>query len=214
MDSVLVKHQKKVYGWKEFNEDGETYRIKAVVRYDDECGNGHNTFSITGTIERRSKNGRWLDDRGGCIHEEIAKHFPELSPLIKWHLVSSDEPMHYFANTLYLAGVKDCHGLKKGEFRQFRDRETGLLSWKLSDGIKLEKYVDSATRPEGSVTLVYEPWGRTGEGKEPEIESARRTAIWADATLEQLQSKEALEAHLAEIMPQFKRDVESLGFVY
>lgn len=63
------------------------------MRYDDRCGNGHNTFSITGSTVRK----------GGCLHELIAKHFPELAHMIKWHLVSSDGPLHYIANTIYWA---------------------------------------------------------------------------------------------------------------
>jgi len=37
----------------------------------------------------------------GCLHDEIRQHFPELAHLIKWHLVSTDGPLHYIANTLY-----------------------------------------------------------------------------------------------------------------
>lgn len=43
----------------------------------------------------------------GCIHETIAAAFPELAPFIKWHLVSTDGPMHYVANTVYLAGARE-----------------------------------------------------------------------------------------------------------
>lgn len=112
--SVLVKHQVKTYGPKFYTEDGTRYRITAKVRYDDQCGNGHNTFSITATIDRNS-GGRWENDMGGCCHEEVAKHFPALAPFIKWHLTSSDGPMHYPGNVIYLAGVRDCWGKLKDE---------------------------------------------------------------------------------------------------
>lgn len=212
-NSQTVKHQKQVKGWREYTEDGTTYRIRAVVRWDDECGNGHNSFSVTGTIEQKGKY-KWLDYSGGCIHEEIVKHFPELAPFIKWHLCDSDMPMYYFANTMYLAGDRDCWGLRKGESRQIRNGKTGQLCWILEGNARLEKYVDSDIKPEGTVILNYVPWCRIGEGKAPELDAARRTAIWPDATLEQLTSKEALEKHLAEIMPQFKADVEALGFIW
>lgn len=88
--SVLITNQKKVYGWKEYQRNGERFRIKATVRHDDECGNGHNSFSVTGTIEEKRGNGRWYDSAGGCIHEEIVKHFPKLAPFIKWHLMSTE----------------------------------------------------------------------------------------------------------------------------
>lgn len=108
--SILTKKQTKEYR-KNISYDGEPARIKATVRYDDDCGNGHNSFAITGEI--------WQRRRGvvtcGCIHDEIAKHFPKLKPFIKWHLMSSDGPMHYVANSLYHASTKDCHGCEKGE---------------------------------------------------------------------------------------------------
>lgn len=73
--------------------------IIVTVRHDDTCRNGHNTFSVTGDIYKKS---RWAG--GGCPHEEIAKHFPELTPLIKWHLCSTDGPLHYVENSFYWAG--------------------------------------------------------------------------------------------------------------
>ena len=73
------------------------------LRYDDECGNGHNTFSITAL-------GR---DMGGCCHEEIVQAFPGLEPFIKWHLCSNDGPLHYFDNTLFFAGDQDPFGKPK-----------------------------------------------------------------------------------------------------
>ncbi len=115
--SVLTKNQKIKTGWR-IIENGER-RIRATICYDDECGNGHNSFSITGETQRKGRGGKWEDDTGGCIHDEIEKHFPEYKHLIKWHLVSSDGPMDYVANTLYYASDKDCWGLRKGEPSRF-----------------------------------------------------------------------------------------------
>lgn len=109
--SALVKRQVKTYGPKSYSEHGHIFRITVGVRHDDECGNGHNSFAITATIDEKLGNGRWVDHMGGCCHEEVAKHFPELAPLIKWHLTSTDEPMHYIANTLYWLGYSGwCDG--------------------------------------------------------------------------------------------------------
>ena len=212
MTSILTKSQ---FTTKEktFTQGGEEYRIKVKIRYDDECGNGNNSFSITGQIDRRSGS-RWIDECGGCIHEEIAKHFPELKKYIKWHLCGSDEPMYYLANTLYLAGDRDCNGLRKGEEKQLRNGKTGELCWILENDSNLEKYVDSDTKPEGTIILTYKPWLRIGEGKEPDLEGARNAAIWPDATLEQLTNKELLLARLPALMEEFKKDVEELGFIY
>lgn len=78
--------------------------IRAIIRFDDKCRNGHNTFSITGET--------W-DGSGGCIHDEIARAFPHLAPFIKWHGVSTDGPTHYVANTVYHAGERIGEGKKR-----------------------------------------------------------------------------------------------------
>ena len=91
-------------------------RIVAEIRFDDQCRNGHNTFSITGdTFDPKGRH-----ESGGCIHREIAEHFPDLAPLLKWHLCSTDGPLHYEANTLYLAGDRDHAGKRKGEPSRFQ----------------------------------------------------------------------------------------------
>lgn len=114
-ESVIVKHQKKIYTKLGVAEFGEKVDIVAKVRHDDSCGNGHNSFSITGTIYEAGKRGDMAYLSGGCIHDEIKKHFPELAPFIKWHLSSTDEPIHYVSNTLYHARDTDYNGYRKGE---------------------------------------------------------------------------------------------------
>jgi hypothetical protein len=90
-------------------EDGSI--IVAEARFDDDCKNGHNTFAITAYLyDRTQRNGdghavgtqgrRYLGSCG-CQHDLVVQHFPELAPLIKWHLSSTDGPMHYVANTIY-----------------------------------------------------------------------------------------------------------------
>jgi len=111
MDSILTRNQVKKFN-KSIRFEGKPANIVCEVRYDDQCGNGHNSFSITGHV--RLVGGKdW--EIGGCIHEEIAKHFPELAHLIKWHLFDSNGPMYYLQNTMYHASDKDCHGYRKGE---------------------------------------------------------------------------------------------------
>lgn len=103
MNSTLTKSQMKVFGPRACRSLGYGRRamIKATVRYDDREGNGHNTFSIVGEIYVPGKNDC---EAGGMLSEEIAQYFPELAPFMKWHLVSTDGPMHYIANSLYWAG--------------------------------------------------------------------------------------------------------------
>lgn len=152
-DSVLTKNQKKTFGPKPIDGWGKGAQITATVRFDDECGNGHNSFAITAEIRRP----RARDcDACGCLHDEVAKHFPELAPLIKWHLCSTDGPMHYIANTEY--------HVKQGR-----------------------------------------------------LDYARSTAIWPDATEEELKAPglhKELQERLPALMSEFRAAVESLGFTW
>ena len=108
--SKLTKSQTKNFS-KTIQYDGKTCTMNVHVRYDDECGNGHNSFAITGEVIYRSYENPEIC---GCIHEEIEKHFPELKKYIKWHLTSSDGPMHYVANTIYHAKDREDTKLEIG----------------------------------------------------------------------------------------------------
>lgn len=92
---------------------GGEMRVK--IRFDDECQNGHQSFSITADVITDASRRRRDIEAGGCLHDEIAAAFPELAPLIKWHLMSCDGPMHYIANTVYHASDCDSSGRRKGE---------------------------------------------------------------------------------------------------
>jgi hypothetical protein len=106
--SVLTKKQTKTFGPRPISGWGQNATLTAEVRYDDECGNGHNSFSVTGEIRVPRRRDC---EACGMLHDEIRKVFPELEPYLKWHLVSSDKPMHYIANTLYWLGYSGwCNG--------------------------------------------------------------------------------------------------------
>ncbi len=269
MKSVLTKHQTKTFGPKTYMENGIKYRITANVRYDDQCGNGHNSFSITGDIDRH--NGiRWIEDAGGCIHNEIGKHFPELKPFIKWHLTSSDGPMHYVANTMYHARDCDRDGLRPGDAYQFftrlkfdgipftfKEHEKGFWAYLAEVGdfnnINVEpvpydgkdaynfapNYSLTGFIKENELKQWYRaPFKSKREATEflnalqnsgyefiktptawakevtPNLEFARSSAIWPDATLEQLRDKDLLEARLPKLMADFESAMIKLGFVF
>lgn len=220
-DSKLTKSQVRTYGPKLI--EGGRRRITVKVRFDDQCGNGHNSFAITADIDRKNRFDAWEDDCGGCCHDEVAKHFPELAPFIKWHLTSSDGPMHYLANTLYLAGERDFNGLLKGEFRHFKSHGPtqnngveGVPNWVLEFPKDIPTDVYSHTKPT-PVTVEWKPYGRTGEGKVRELDAARHCAVWPDATDAELCAenlRERLLARLPGLMAEFKSDMEKLGFAY
>lgn len=110
--------------WKASRPDprDSNQRVTIEVRFDDNCGNGHNTFSVTGEVrDIRYKGDRGFVSGGQCI-EDISAAFPELVPLLKWHLVSTDGPMHYLANTIYQASDRDHNGRAKGEPSRWEHR--------------------------------------------------------------------------------------------
>ena len=62
-------------------------------------------FSVTGEVERRAGNNRWVFESGGAIHDQIAEQMPELKPLLLVHLADEDGvPMHCYENAAYWAG--------------------------------------------------------------------------------------------------------------
>lgn len=185
--SVRTLWQRKETPWKVYTEGNQQYHIRAELRYDDSCKNGHNTFAITGEIERwQADSGRWADDSGGCIHDDIAKHFPEYAHLIKWHLTSSDGPTHYVENTLYWLGWK------------------GWCDGKSTSPPNLQHARNCAVWPElpESFLAPLLPGGITG-GQHNGLFRQLENPI-----------KEALAARLPALMQEFKRDMEALGFIY
>lgn len=109
-DSTLVPSQviKKHY------EISDTLELDVDIRYDNKCNNGHNTFSITGALRENRR-----IEACGCIHDIIAKHAPDVAPYIKWHLTTSEGPLHYLENTTWHAGTWVYKGAKESKERDF-----------------------------------------------------------------------------------------------
>ena len=266
--SKRTKNQKITTEYR-MRKDGKE-KCRAFIRYDDECGNGHNTFSITGET-RELYNGRWHEGSGGCIHETVAEYFPEYAPFIKWHSVSSDAPMYYIENTVYHAGNRDCWGKLKGEPKSYKTVikfGNFTVTFKMPDNFtawleKLENYdLTIASVPyieragnnykfQSKYTFLpfaLEEWHKApfdtleeaqqflealkkyppqylkeadsfGEGKEREFDAARSSAIWPEATDEQLSlPKEELTALLMarheNLMNEFYKAMLELGFTF
>lgn len=95
--NVLRWNPKRIY-----HENGTAYKICANVSLDDDCNNMHADFSITADVYEKAKNGRWIWVAGGCQHDLISKHFPELKRFIPLHLCSHDgSPMYPVENGTY-----------------------------------------------------------------------------------------------------------------
>lgn len=59
--------------------------------------------------------------------------------------------------------------------------------------------------------IVSRPVGYA-KAMEPNLEAARRSAVWPEASLEQLQDKDQLLARLPALLEEMKKDIEALGF--
>lgn len=198
--SVLIKSQSKKVIVEGFRIDGGHGKLVINIRYDDQYGNKHNTFSITADMYRDNR--VWS---GGCLHDDIIKYSPELAYLIKWHLVSSDGPMHYTANTMY-------HALEHGPidgYLYFSDKSNGLNETCMKYGKIAELEKIAATNPD-----LYSVQIKVETAKVANIEAARSCAIWPEATHKQLLDKIALEDRLPALMLEFKSVIEGLGFIY
>lgn len=244
----------------------ENTKIVIEMRFDDECKNGHDTFAITGTIYHKPSYRDFFNKKRdwvccGCMHDEIREHAPEYAKYIKWHLCSTDGPMHYVANTLHHAGDRDCWGKRKGEPKGY-DKRVRFKGFPVSFALPT-KFIESLSELDTTIvevrhtatdykylprytfasypverwsdcpfddkneaeemaqafnTYEYEvieiPYGYS-EGKERDLDAARETAIWEDATDEELclppeQLKAKLEARLPKLLEDFKHDMEEL----
>ena len=88
--------------WKTYTEKRESFRIRATYGWH-KIGNQEPYWSVTGETQHL-RLGSWREDTGGCIHELVVRHFPELGQSIKWHLSgAASGPMHYIENAVYWA---------------------------------------------------------------------------------------------------------------
>jgi len=172
----------------------ETVAVK--ISHNDSCGNGHNTFHITADLMVGHKL-----ESGGCIHTEVVKFFPELAQYIKWHGCSTDGPLYYLENTMYHAKY-----IPKDNGKRYFYLENSLIKvvGRAEMTQMVDKYGDNA---------VFKPYDDP-MAKKPNLEYARSSAIWPEATLEDLVSKERLLARLPALMVEFQEAVESLGLIY
>jgi len=92
---------------------------------------------------------------GGCIHEEIIKHFPELQPLVDIHLADEDGvPMHAYSNASYFAGLTKWQALDL-------DRLTKHLRVSQKLALELVEYIDHFWNHFDGITTPEMAWETT-----------------------------------------------------
>jgi len=244
---------------------GKGALLQVKIRFDDNCRNGHQTFAITAEV-REPKTAHRDCVACGCLHDDVANVFPELAPLIKWHLMGTDGPMYYVANTVYHASDRDHNGRAAGDpsaweyvvyfgdspvshrvkhsfykFLQSRidtgdfqvvalthDRDPKTYGTHYTFAGFGEKWHDCPFSDERTA----QEWANAlntlscrfskiptqySEGKKRELNHARGSAVWPDATDAQLcVSREeltaALLARLPALMAEFRADMDACGF--
>lgn len=269
-DTGLFRNQKFVSYGRAIDGYGKDAKLSVEIRFDDECGNKHQTFAITAEVRRPRENDV---EACGCLHDDIAAVFPEFAPLIKWHLMNTDGPMYYIANTTYHASNRDCFGRAPGEpsawhnvirFTNFPitiqigNRFAKFLQNSLDTKNPNYSVVAVTHTPDTTTNFSYSPnytldgfeckWHECpfkslkeaqdvcaalntqtwsieiiptaySEGKPRELDAARRSAIWPEATDEQLclpkeQLTELLVARLPALIAEFHRDMRIIGMLW
>ena len=179
-------------------------KIVVTARMEWINGNAEPYFGLTTDVYTRG--GRL--ESGGCQHDLIREHFPELAYLIKWHLCGPSGPLHYIANTTYFAT----------SVPEFADTYRVSITDPSGHG---ELYFRKNT-PE-MVQELEECFGRVGHlqitserernltPRKADLAAARRTALWPDATLEQLADIDALFERLPGLQAEFKAAMQEAG---
>lgn len=110
-----------------FKEDGEEYRIIVTVSLDDDCHNNMCEWSITADIRQKNKYGRYEEYMGGCCHDEIIKHCPELAKFIPLHCCNHyGAPIYPVENGTY--HIKNSNKSVAIEYLRISDKEYSKLS--------------------------------------------------------------------------------------
>ncbi len=95
----------------------------------------------------------WRHEGRSRCPELLKRLWPEHEGVMRFHLWGLSGGLHYLANTVYLAGTRDCFGWEPGEQR--RAKESGKLLW-ATERDKVFRIIESDTHP-GPLELAYEP---------------------------------------------------------
>lgn len=115
-----------------FTENKEEYRITVTISLDDDCHNNMCDWSVTADIRRKNKCGTYGEYMGGCCHNEVAKHFPELAKFISLHLCNHyGAPMYPVENGTY--HIKNSDKSVAIEYLRISDKEYSKLSEAVDD---------------------------------------------------------------------------------
>lgn len=107
-----------------YTENGYEYKIKTTISLDDDCHNNMCDWSITADIRWKNKYGIYKEYMGGCCHDEIARHCPELAKFIPLHCCNHyGAPMYPVENGMY--HIKNSDKSVAIEYLRISDKEYG-----------------------------------------------------------------------------------------
>lgn len=117
---------------KDFTENGKEYRIITTVSLDDDCRNNMCDWSITADIYWKNECGIYKEHMGGCCHDEIIKHCPELAKFISLQLCNHyGAPMYSVENGAY--HIKNSDKFTAIGYLRISDIEYSQLSEAVDD---------------------------------------------------------------------------------
>ena len=115
-----------------FTENKREYRITVTISLDDDCHNNMCDWSITADIRWKNKYGIYKEYMGGCCHDEIARHCPELAKFIPLHCCNHyGAPMYPVENGMY--HIKNSDKSVAIEYLRISDKEYSKLSEAVDD---------------------------------------------------------------------------------
>lgn len=115
-----------------FTENKRKYRITVTISLDDDCHNNMCDWSITADIRWKNEYGIYKEYMGGCCHDEIAKHCPELAKFIPLHCCNHyGAPMYPVENGMY--HIKNSDKSVAIEYLRISDKEYPKLSEAVDD---------------------------------------------------------------------------------
>nr|UWF94965.1 MAG: hypothetical protein [Bacteriophage sp.] len=115
-----------------YTENGYEYKIKTTISLDDDCHNNMCDWSITADIRWKNKYGIYKEYMGGCCHDEIARHCPELAKFIPLHCCDHyGAPMYPVENGMY--HIKNSDKSVAIEYLRISDKEYSKSSEAVDD---------------------------------------------------------------------------------
>lgn len=164
------------------------YEFDYLIKLDDECKNGHLTFSFTGSIKIKKNNGRYYDYISGAIGEIITYFRPELSIFEKL------DGCNHLGQPMYIDDIR-CH-INEGK----TDKEISEM-YNISDMKAIKILRNASDNKDLFYYLVFrlgiaENWGNLASEAIQEIEKRRKRKLkieGKDRVYKQL-SKEDCEA--------------------